>query len=75
MFTAQADHELENPGMYGLAPLGLPAQCGPSEVVNQYIQKFDFIPETFSVAREEQNQKILLLTLYIRLFQKIEVNT
>ena len=52
VFTAQADHELENPGQYGLAPLGLPAQCGPSEVVNQYIQKFDFIPETFSVARE-----------------------
>ena len=56
VFSAQADHdtkaELENPGMFGLMPLGLPAQCGPSEVVNQYIQRFDFNPETFSVARE-----------------------
>ena len=52
VFTAQADHELEKPGMYGLAPLGLPAQCGPSEVVNQYILRFGFNPETVSVARE-----------------------
>ena len=53
---AKADHdtqaELENPGMYGLAPLGLPAQCGPSEAVNQYILRFGFNPETVSVARE-----------------------
>ena len=55
MFTAHADHELENPGAYGLAPLGLPAQCGPSEVVNKYIERFDFTPETFSIAKEGAN--------------------
>ncbi len=49
-FTAQADHELKR--NYGLAPMGLPAQCGPSEIVNQYIQDFGFEPETFSIARE-----------------------
>ena len=32
-FTAQADHE----NIYGLAPMGLPAQCGPSEIINQYV--------------------------------------
>tara|TARA_A100001011_G_scaffold46705_1_gene44132 strand:+ start:5296 stop:5634 length:339 start_codon:yes stop_codon:yes gene_type:complete len=47
-FTAQADHE----NIYGLAPMGLPAQCGPSEIINQYIQDFGFEPETFSIARE-----------------------
>ena len=59
VFTAKADHDMpavdpytEIPSPYGLAPLGLPAQCGPSEVVNEYIQRFDFNPETFSVARE-----------------------
>jgi len=55
MFTAHADHELENSGAYGLAPMGLPAQCGPSDVVNGYIDRFDFIPETFSVAKEGAN--------------------
>ena len=49
---AKADHDFSGIPDAGLMPLGLPAQCGPSEVVNQYIQKFDFIPETFSVARE-----------------------
>ena len=50
---AKADHEYaEIIPDAGLMPLGLPAQCGPSEVVNSYIQRFDFNPETFSVARE-----------------------
>ena len=52
VFTAQADEYAEIIPDAGLMPLGLPAQCGPSEVVNSYIQRFDFNPETFSVARE-----------------------
>ena len=49
-------------GMYGLA-LGL-CQCGPSEVVNQYIQKFDFNPETFCIVREEHNRKSYAYFVY-----------
>jgi len=35
-----------------LAPMGLPAQCGPSEVVNEYVIKFDFMVESMSMAKE-----------------------
>ena len=49
---AKADHDFSGIPDAGLMPLGLPAQCGPSEVVNQYILRFGFNPETVSVARE-----------------------
>ena len=41
-FTAQAQ----------MAQMSLPAQCGPSEVVNQYVEKFEFIVESMSMAKE-----------------------
>tara|TARA_Y100000389_G_scaffold74938_1_gene71555 strand:+ start:5074 stop:5397 length:324 start_codon:yes stop_codon:yes gene_type:complete len=44
-FTAQAQ----------MAQMNLPAQCGPSEVVNEYVEKFEFIIESMSMAKEGAN--------------------
>lgn len=35
-----------------MAQMSLPAQCGPSEVVNQYVMKFGFVIESMSMAKE-----------------------
>ena len=37
--------------------MNLPAQCGPSEVVNEYVIKFEFVIETMSMAKEGANEE------------------
>tara|TARA_B100001057_G_scaffold55396_1_gene49229 strand:+ start:2469 stop:2819 length:351 start_codon:yes stop_codon:yes gene_type:complete len=50
-FTAQAEHDFAPEYNSPLGNMALPAQCGYSVDVNTYVQKYHFVPETFSVAR------------------------